>query len=81
MIADELIFRIRQAFAYPLTPEQASALDTFGQFMSDRRAHVVMVLRGSAGTGKTTLAGAMVRGLASVGQNWHPRGAPPRCSR
>ena len=68
MIADELIFRIRQAFAYPLTPEQASALDTFVQFMTDRRAHVVMVLRGSAGTGKTTLAGAMVRGLASVGQ-------------
>ena len=32
-------------------------------FMTDRDDHVVMILRGSAGTGKTTLAGAIVRAM------------------
>ena len=31
--------------------------------MTDRDDHVVMILRGSAGTGKTTLAGAIVRAM------------------
>ncbi|MCR5471023.1 MAG: AAA family ATPase, partial [Prevotella sp.] len=33
-----------------------------------RDEHVVMILRGSAGTGKTTLAGAMVRAMKSLKQ-------------
>ncbi|MBM6993128.1 MAG: AAA family ATPase [Prevotella sp.] len=44
------------------------ALDTFAHFLSDRDPNVVMVLRGSAGTGKTSLAGAMMRTLRRLGQ-------------
>ena len=36
--------------------------------MTDRDPHAVMILRGSAGTGKTSLAGAIVRTLTSLNQ-------------
>ena len=68
MIEDELKYRILQTFGFPPTAEQEHALDVFSRFMTDRAEHVVMILRGSAGTGKTTLAGAMVRALAALEQ-------------
>ena len=37
-------------------------------FMTDRSEQVVMILRGAAGTGKTTLAGAIVKALVSLNQ-------------
>ena len=68
MIQDELKYRIRQAFGMVPTSEQEHALDVFSLFMLDRSDHVVMILRGSAGTGKTSLAGAIVRALAALKQ-------------
>ena len=50
------------------TTEQAHAIDMFSLFMADRDDHVVMILRGSAGTGKTTLAGAFVRAMTTLKQ-------------
>ena len=50
------------------TAEQEHAIDVFSLFMTDRDDHVVMILRGSAGTGKTTLAGAIVRAMAKLKQ-------------
>ncbi len=43
-------------------------MDTFCRFLYDRFPQTVMVLRGSAGTGKTTLAGAIVRALLALKQ-------------
>ena len=54
MIQDELTYRIRQALGLVPTAEQEQAIDVFAQFMTDRDEQVVMILRGSAGTGKTT---------------------------
>jgi tRNA A37 threonylcarbamoyladenosine biosynthesis protein TsaE len=68
MIQDELKYRILQALGLPPTVEQEHALDVFSAFMIDRRDRVVMILRGSAGTGKTTLAGAIVRAMAALEQ-------------
>ena len=68
MINDELKYRILQTFGFPPTVEQEHALDVFSFFMTDRSDHVVMILRGSAGTGKTTLAGAIVKALAALEQ-------------
>ena len=68
MIQDELKYRIRQALGMMPTSEQDEAIELFAQFMTDRSEQVVMILRGSAGTGKTTLAGAIVRALAALKQ-------------
>ena len=68
MIQDELKYRILQALGLTPTPEQDHALEVFSMFMTDRSDHVVMLLRGSAGTGKTTLAGAIVRAMAALQQ-------------
>lgn len=68
MITDELTFRIRSAFGHEPTLEQQHAISVFAAFMTDRLEHAAMVLRGSAGTGKTTLAAAVVRALTALGQ-------------
>ena len=68
MIADELTYRIRSAFAFTPTAEQERAIEVFTQFMTDRHEQSLMILRGSAGTGKTTLAAALVRALCSLQQ-------------
>ena len=78
MINDELRYQIRRAFttvkedgttlSLAPTTEQEQVIDVFLRFMADRSERVVMILRGSAGTGKTTLAGAIVRALATLGQ-------------
>ena len=63
MISDEFKYRIREAMGMVPTAEQEHAIDVFSLFMTDRDDHVVLILRGSAGTGKTTLAGAIVRAM------------------
>ena len=68
MISSELDYRIRQCFRFEPTREQASAIDVFCQFMTSRDAHSVMILRGSAGTGKTSLASAIVRTMLDLKQ-------------
>jgi ATP-dependent exoDNAse (exonuclease V) alpha subunit len=68
MITDELKYRIRSSFGYTPTVEQEEAIDCFARFMTDRNEQTVMVLRGCAGTGKTSLAAAIVRVLAELDQ-------------
>ena len=68
MISDEFKYRIREALGVVPTAEQEQAIDVFSLFMSDSDENVVMILRGSAGTGKTTLAGAIVRAMTTLKQ-------------
>lgn len=68
MTQAEFINYIRQEFDRIPTADQQEAMETFARFLADRSDRVVMILRGSAGTGKTTLAGAMVRTLHRLGQ-------------
>ena len=68
MVVDELKYKILLQFGFPPTLEQANALDVFARFLTDRNPQVVMILRGSAGTGKTSLSGAIVRTLQSIRQ-------------
>ena len=70
MISDELTYRIREVFGHVPTREQEQAIGVFTTFMTDHREEAVMVMRGSAGTGKTTLAAAVVRALAALGQEF-----------
>ena len=61
MIQDELVYQILQDFGFEPTQDQRNALHIFARFMTDRSENAAMILRGSAGTGKTSLAGAIVR--------------------
>ncbi len=68
MLQDELIYQIETRFGHVPTYEQRQALQEFAAFMTDRDEQVVMILRGSAGTGKTTLASAIVRAMVALHQ-------------
>ena len=68
MLQDEITNQILQVFRFAPTSDQRQALDTFARFLLDRDEQSVMILRGSAGTGKTALASAMVQTLRHLGQ-------------
>ena len=59
---------ILQRFGFPPTESQRTALATFGAFLAQRRGMPAMIMRGSAGTGKTSLVAAMVQTLLSLNQ-------------
>lgn len=68
MITDELKYRIHKALAMTPTKEQGKAINVFCNFLVERNEQSVMLLRGSAGTGKTTLAAAIVKMLKEMKQ-------------
>ncbi|MBO4827266.1 MAG: AAA family ATPase [Prevotella sp.] len=68
MLTDELTHLIRQHLGFEPTADQWNAMQVFALFITSRQSMAAMVLRGSAGTGKTSLAGAMVRTLQQLGQ-------------
>jgi len=68
MITDELIFQIRQSFGLPPTAEQENAMHVFAMFMTSRHSQPAMIMRGSAGTGKTSLAAAIVKTMVRLRQ-------------
>ncbi len=68
MIREELVNRLRICLGHVPTAEQERAMQLFADFLTDREERTVFVLRGSAGTGKTTLAAAVVRALLGLNQ-------------
>jgi ATP-dependent exoDNAse (exonuclease V) alpha subunit len=68
LLIDELKYRIREVFGHVPTQEQEQGIDEFSLFLNHRLLNCVMVLRGSAGTGKTTLAGAIVKAMGAMKQ-------------
>lgn len=64
----EFIDEVVREFGFTPTHDQLNALEIFARFLADREQNCVMVMRGSAGTGKTSLAGAMVRTFTRLGQ-------------
>jgi len=68
MLVDELKYQILKEFRFEPTSGQSLVIDTFVRFMASRGDRPVMILRGSAGTGKTSLAGAVVRTMRKLQQ-------------
>ena len=68
MVNEELKYRILQNFGFAPTADQLHAVEVFAHFLTDRDERAVMILRGSAGTGKTSLAGAIVRTMQELRQ-------------
>ena len=63
---DSLMYQILRNFPFDPTDDQMYALDVFERFMTDSDERCVMILRGSAGTGKTSLASVIVRTLLNL---------------
>ncbi len=64
----EFISLILDRFGFEPTTDQRNALACFGRFLASRDDMPMMVMRGSAGTGKTSLVAAMVQALVSLRQ-------------
>ena len=65
-MSNELMYQILRNFPFDPTDDQMYALDVFERFMTDSDERCVMILRGSAGTGKTALASVIVRTLLNL---------------
>ena len=68
MINNYLERQIKENFPYQPTPEQEIAVKTLSEFLLASRNERVFLLRGYAGTGKTSLVGALVRTLDKLQQ-------------
>jgi exodeoxyribonuclease-5 len=63
---DELVKWINSNLSFPPSKEQNHALHLLSAFLFDKNAHPVFILSGYAGTGKTSILGALVKALAAT---------------
>lgn len=68
MINSFVTAKIRDNFGFTPTEEQAEAIDMIGKFLMSRHGMELFLLRGYAGTGKTTLVSALVKTLVQLDQ-------------
>lgn len=68
MINNYLERQIKENFPYRPTPEQEFAVKSLSEFLLSPRNDAVFLLRGYAGTGKTSLVAALVRTLDKLQQ-------------
>ena len=68
MIKDELARQISEQFKFPPTNDQRNAINVAAEFLTDRNPQSVMIMRGSAGTGKTYLSARIVDMLRRMGR-------------
>lgn len=68
MINNYLELQIKKYFPYKPTLEQEKALVAISTFLVSQKSDLVFILRGYAGTGKTSLIGAFVKALNSLQQ-------------
>lgn len=61
MISTLFAENIQREFPHTFTPHQQMAAERIGEFLSDPRDDQAFILRGYAGTGKTSLVAAVVR--------------------
>lgn len=69
MLKDEFLYHLKSNFPFPPTTDQDHALNTFSHFAFSQEEQSVMVIRGSAGTGKTFLASVIVKTLRQMRYN------------
>ncbi|NPD80916.1 AAA family ATPase [Prevotella sp. PINT] len=68
MIEQEWAYQIESCLPFSPTAGQGMAVAVFSRFMTDASPDVAMLLRGSAGTGKTSVARAIVRAMTAMKQ-------------
>ena len=68
MINSFVTVKIRDNFGFTPTNEQSEAIEAISEFLMSRHGMELFLLRGYAGTGKTTLVGALVKTLVQLDQ-------------
>ena len=70
MIASEWLYNIESRMPFIPTEGQHEAIECISRFLADRtpQRHSAMILRGSAGTGKTSVARALVCAMTDLKQ-------------
>ena len=68
MLEDFVIGRIKAELPFEPNEEKEALFQCLGQFLVSREARKAFILRGYAGTGKTSVVSALVRALASLKQ-------------
>ena len=68
MINSFVTAKIRDNFGFVPTTEQSEVISMISEFLMSRRGMELFLLRGYAGTGKTTLVGALVKTLVELNQ-------------
>ena len=66
MLNNDLSQQIKRNFPYKPTEEQENAVKSFAEFLFSPSADSVFLMKGYAGTGKTTLTSALVCTLDSL---------------
>ena len=61
--------QIEQQLKFSPTQDQSKAIEALSEYIGDNSSRGIMVLKGFAGTGKTTLMSALVKSLSSVNKN------------
>ncbi len=69
MLKDELLYQLKGNFPFPPTHDQAQALNIFTHFVFSSNEQSIMVIRGSAGTGKTFLASVIIKTMHQLRYN------------
>lgn len=69
MISDDLCGLIRQNFAHEPTKEQEMVICKCEEFLLNRNTNTLFLLKGYAGTGKTSLISALVKTLLQLKQS------------
>lgn len=68
MINNYFVQQIKEFFSFQPTIDQEKALDKLGEFLFSQKQDAIFVLRGYAGTGKTTLVSALVKTMDKLKQ-------------
>ena len=68
MTESELYNRVSETLQLQPTKEQEQAVKMLARFMAVDHGCPVMIMRGAAGTGKTSVAGAFVKTMTALGQ-------------
>lgn len=68
MISDFIALNIHRHLAFEPTRNQKRVIDLLGEFMSEPNTDKVLIMNGYAGTGKTTLIGALVKTMLEFKQ-------------
>ena len=68
MLSTFISTRIRQEFGFEPTEQQSVLIDRLGEFIMSPHSEKTFLLKGYAGTGKTTVVSALVRALNGLEQ-------------